>query len=388
MNNNKGEKVALSAYVCLRNRGSEHEIGWKNVKDYSAKAEKLYLFTSKFENNGIGEQLDELPNVEVFLIDIPKILNDALKSIPFVGYHIAAYLWEFSLFFYLNTRYKKKHFDLGVKSSYGSYRWPTFLWCFAKELHINPISGGGRFPIRFLAFFSFRAKVLELFRMFVQLIPFIDPFAMLSMSKATKIFAANHATRKILPKKFQKKCIIKEDFLEVFPEDFRMAEAKVASSPDRHVLKLFYTGRVLEWKGVMLVLRALKKVNTLIPYELTIMGNGPAKAKLARYAAENNLKVNFVSPQNVPRKDLSFYFYSNDIFVFPSLHAEGGFAPVEAKLHDMALLTLDFSGLDLYLNEKDLVINTEGKSAKNVIETISEKLLDYFTRHKSPILVQ
>jgi len=374
--------IAISAYVCSSNQGSEHEIGWKCVKEYAQIADNLYLFTSANENFDLNFQMDanSLYNVKLFMVDIPIKLNNYLKSIPIIGYHLAAYLWELSLFFYLIKRYEKGFFDLAIKSSYGTYRYPSFLWYFSKELHLNPISGGGRLPFRFLSFFSLKGKLIELFRMIMQVSPFANPLVLLTLSKSSKIYVGFNATKAILPKFAKKKCLLKENFLEVFPEDFRMKEAKEISQLDKFKLKLFYTGRIHEWKGVMITLRALKKIGPEINYEFTIMGEGPTKRLLKKYSENHNLNVIFINPKNIPRCDLSFYYYSHDIFIFPTLHGEAGFAPIEAKLHDMTLLTLDFSGLEAHVDQGDIVIDTRAKDAEGVVDDVARQLSLYYKK--------
>ena len=75
---------------------------------------------------------------------------------------------------------------------------------------------------------------------------------------------------------------------------------------------------------------------------------------------------------------MSFYYLSHDLFVFPTLHGESGFAPVEAKLHGMRLLTLDFSGLDQNLTEGDICIETIGKNTDAVVDSVAQSLANLY----------
>jgi glycosyltransferase involved in cell wall biosynthesis len=369
--------IAISAFACSENRGSEHELGWKCLKDCASRAPEVHLFTSEVINPGIEAQVRRcgLDSVVVHLVDLSKFMNWLLASFPgLLGYQVLAYVWEFRLLLHMLRRYRRDHFYLGIKSTYGSYRWPSFLWYFSRELHLDPLSGGGRCPFRFHRFLSPRARIKELLRMFIQYATLCDPFVILTLFKATKLYAGNAATKSILPRFARRKCVIKPDFLTIEAADFKIDEARARVSVNSSVLKIFYTGKLLEWKGIKVVLEALARLPDDVKYEFTIMGDGPARQFYQNYSQNKQLNVVFVDPQQVPRCDLSFYFLSHDIFVFPTLHGEAGYAPVEAKLHGMNLLTLDFSGLHSDLTEADICIQTEGKSADEVVLAVSNSI--------------
>jgi glycosyltransferase involved in cell wall biosynthesis len=377
--------IAISAFACSENRGSEHELGWKCVKECSAKANQVHLFTPAYVNPGIQEQLQKygLTNVTVHLVDFSRSIYSLLEFIPFLGFQATAYAWEFRLFGSMLRRFRRNHFDLAIKSTYGSYRWPSFLWYFSKELYLDPLTGGGRFPLRFHAFFSPKAKCKELFRMFMQRVAFIDPFVLMTLLNASKLYTGNASTKSILPKFARKKCIVKKDFLQVDAKDFKMAEARNSVSLDPKVLKIFYTGKLLEWKGVMLILRALALLPREVNYTFTLMGAGPARELYENFVEKMGLNVVFVDPKTVPRCDLSYFFFAHDLFVFPTLHGESGYAPMEAKLHGMRLLTLDFSGLDDALTEGDIRIVTEGKGPDLVVQAIADAIEKLYHAIKS-----
>jgi glycosyltransferase involved in cell wall biosynthesis len=378
----------ISAFACTENRGSEHELGWRCLCAHAERSDDVHLLTNTFANPKIVEQIraNGLMQVQIHVVDFPRPVYRMLTSIPGMGYQLVAYAWEFLLFFYLFRRFGSKHFDLGVKSTYGSYRWPSFLWCFSQEFQMGPISGGGRFPLRFMSLFSLRSRLREFGRMLFQRLTFLDPFVLLTLWQASIIHVGNQATQDILPRFARKKCQIQQDFLAVNASDFRIEEAQRTVSVKSHCLKIFYTGKLLEWKGVILILRALAKLPSYVNYCFTIMGNGPARGFYQAYTELHNLDVIFIDPKGVPRADLSFYFLSHDLFVFPTLHGEAGFAPVEAKLHGMRLLTLDFSGLDFVIQPEDICIDTHGKQPRAVVAAISKAIESLYIRLKPRVV--
>lgn len=378
-------RIAISAYACLQNRGSEWEIGWRAVMDYLSEKNELFVFSAgEHHNPNIEKQFDLLNNkaINLYVLDFPLPFVKLIKRIPFIGFQLHAYLWEIKLFFFMKRRFSKSNFDRAIKSSYGNFRYPSFLWYFTNEFYIDPISGGNFFPVKFMNVLSFKAKTIEIFRYISQLLPYLDPLVILTFSKADKIFTASEGSKWIFPKIIRKKCIVKENFLSVNQDDFKIEEASNVSKLDSSVLRIFFTGRMNEWKGVMLVLKALVPIKDKMKYEVNLMGKGYSLNYFKRFVSFHELHVNFISPDSTPRSELSFYFKSHDIFAFPTLHGDGGFAPVEAKLHDMVVLTLDISGLENYLDERDIVIKSKNKKVHDVISNISEQLIQYYRKHK------
>jgi len=378
--------LAVSAFTCTEDLGSEHELGWQCLKARALNNNEVYLFTAGYVNSDIHEQLDRhnLRNVVVHTVDFPKSVDAFLNATIGKGHLLTAYAWEFLLFFYMLRRFGKNQFDVGVKSTYAGYRWPSFLWYFSKQLHLDPVSGGGGFPLRFRTFLSAKAQRRELFRMFMQRVFYFDPFVFLTMLKAGELHVSNAGTKAMTPKFFRKKCVLKNDFIKVDASDFKMEEARKTVSVDPDILKIFHTGKLLEWKGVMIILRALALLPNSVKYEYTVMGSMSARQYYLDYVLQEGLNVTFVDPEKVPRHDLSFYFFAHDLFTFAALHGDGGHAPVEAKMHGMRLLTLDFSGLEQTLTKDDICIQTEALNEREIVQQIAESIEHLYYELKCP----
>lgn len=55
-------------------------------------------------------------------------------------------------------------------------------------------------------------------------------------------------------------------------------------------IKVIFVGRLSEEKGIILILKALKEINTTIEFKLNIYGNGPEKKNIQEFISSNNLK--------------------------------------------------------------------------------------------------
>jgi glycosyltransferase involved in cell wall biosynthesis len=94
-------------------------------------------------------------------------------------------------------------------------------------------------------------------------------------------------------------------------------------------------------KGLALALRAL----TLLPeWRMTICGHGPDQRRLKRLAARLNVesRVRFVGWK--PRAEVASLMRRTDVFVFPSLHDEGGFVVAEALAEGTPVVCLARGG--------------------------------------------
>jgi glycosyltransferase involved in cell wall biosynthesis len=94
--------------------------------------------------------------------------------------------------------------------------------------------------------------------------------------------------------------------------------------PDRP-LKLLWVGRMLNWKKVDTLLRAVSKIQDSPRFgECTIVGDGPEKNRLLRLAQHLSLKtdrVQFIS--SVPFDEVRRMMRESDVYVLPSNRHEG-----------------------------------------------------------------
>ncbi|RRA48242.1 glycosyltransferase family 4 protein [Acidipila sp. EB88] len=102
---------------------------------------------------------------------------------------------------------------------------------------------------------------------------------------------------------------------------------------DGRTLRLLYVGRLERYKGVHLILEAMKRLHDV---ELTVVGGGPAQAELEQLAA--GMPVQFVGFQAVPAP----FFRAADLLVMPSLGPEGlPLSPLEAMAYSLPVLLSD-----------------------------------------------
>ncbi|MDJ1502013.1 glycosyltransferase [Cytophagaceae bacterium BD1B2-1] len=370
-------KTIMSSYHCEPDRGSEFETGWQELLQLAAKCSDLIVVTRPFNREKAEKVFREkgISNTTFLFFDLPVAVNGFKKTS--VGKQVVPYIWELILFFFLLKRYSRNQFQHAHRASVGSYRFPSLLWYFSPYFTWGPIASGEIVPIRFLSVFSWKGRVQEVLRLVLQHTSFVDPFVLSGLYKAQKIGVATTATRNILPPFVRKKAYLQPDYYVVNKNDFQV-DFSAYKAKEEGVLKLLFVGRLLEWKGIMFILKALRQLEGKINYEFTIIGEGPDRAVFQQYAEKYKLKVSFLGAK--PRRDLSSYYASHDLFVSLDMHGRGSFTMVEAKMHNLPVLALDITDPDKLTGEElMIIITTKQQSVKAIINQIAQVLLDKYT---------
>lgn len=164
-----------------------------------------------------------------------------------------------------------------------------------------------------------------------QLLTFYKPFMKYLLKRADKIIVATEGHIKgsdYLPA-YKDKCVVIPYGLTL--SDYDNAErkpvltTKLNNSSNK---KVFFTGRLVPYKGVEVLLNAFKNVNGA---ELFIAGKGPLEESLKTFTKDNNMsdKVHFLG--FLETSDLKAAYADCDIFVLPSVIKSEAFGIVQIE---------------------------------------------------------
>ncbi len=127
------------------------------------------------------------------------------------------------------------------------------------------------------------------------------------------------------------------------PEDYLSIERRpvlTERATDKTAVKVFFTGRLVYYKGVDVLLRAFSKVKGC---ELFIAGEGDLEPKLREYARKRGLdgRVHFLG--FLPEEELRQAYADCDIFVLPSVARSEAFGIVqlEAMVYGKPVINTD-----------------------------------------------
>jgi glycosyltransferase involved in cell wall biosynthesis len=111
---------------------------------------------------------------------------------------------------------------------------------------------------------------------------------------------------------------------------------------DSSPLRIAFVGRLLPFKGVAMLLEALKALN--FPAQLTIVGEGPERGTLEHMSAEFSIteKVQFTG--NLPLNEIAQIIQKAHVFCLPSVRESGGAVLLEAMAVERPVIAIDFGG--------------------------------------------
>ncbi len=91
---------------------------------------------------------------------------------------------------------------------------------------------------------------------------------------------------------------------------------------EKHLI--LYVGRLIKWKGVHILIQAMKLVTTHIPdASLVIVGYGGCMGRLQDMVNELHLSSMIIFTGRVSNKELSTWYQKASVFVLPSISVEG-----------------------------------------------------------------
>ena len=190
-----------------------------------------------------------------------------------------------------------------------------------------------------------------------------------------KVYTINKETEALLPEK----CKGNRLFELALADDLKRLD--IAERNNEHV-RIMFMGRLIEKKGVILLLDIVKAMPKNLNYELLIYGSGPLKDRIKEIISTDNLdNVKLVGA--IEHSMISSAYRESDIFIMPSLRETSGNVLVEAMAHKLPIVALDMSICsDLKALDCGLFVSTEqgkdeiiGDFAKCLTRLVNDKSL-------------
>lgn len=149
------------------------------------------------------------------------------------------------------------------------------------------------------------------------------------------------------------------------------------------VVSILWIGRMLKWKRVDLLIRALAKIESEgISFKLTLVGDGPQLADLENLAKKYLTKSNYEFMNFIPSSEVLNFMSKFDVYVLPSNAYEGWGAVVnEAMSVGCAVIASNKTGSGAAMIKS----GTNGLLFKSENETSLFECLNYLLTNKETI---
>ena len=331
-------RVLVFAYACEPDKGSEPGAGWVWSR-MLARMGEVWVITRESNREVIQAALDgipEKPDMHFEYVDLPARARFWKRGGR--GARVYYLLWQVAALRRGRRISRSISFDLIWHLTWANAWLGGLAPLLPGRFVYGPVGGGVGMDWRFVTVLGVRGAFFEAARAIVRAAArFLNPLARLPWRRADLILVQNPETRAWLPSRHRKKALI-------FPHivlDERAASwmGSRRETPSRNAL---FVGRLLPWKGVALALRVL----VLMPdWKLTICGEGYDEDRLRRLAAHLEVAdrvafIGWVEPERVRH----IMREESDVFLFPSLHDEGGWVIAEALAARLPVVCLDRGG--------------------------------------------
>jgi glycosyltransferase involved in cell wall biosynthesis len=108
-----------------------------------------------------------------------------------------------------------------------------------------------------------------------------------------------------------------------------------------------------------------------------MIGHGSAKARWQKLAERLGVAANIDWEPWLPRAELTTFYVSHEVMLFPSLHDSGGMVVLESLAHGLPVVSLNIGGPGIIVtNDCGRVIDVAGKSKTEVVAKLGPALID------------
>ncbi|MBQ7739998.1 MAG: glycosyltransferase [Eubacterium sp.] len=365
------KNILLSSYSVNPFHGSEDGIGWnwtlQLAKHFNAADDRIFLVTKKVNEADTRRGIEEngLKNVKLTIVDTPDWLN-WYREHRSAFHHLYYMLWQ--RYAYARAKRSKIDFDIIHHITMVDFRIPGHMHKFKKpETIFGPVGGGQSTPEALKSYEASRA--VEKFREAINKSRAVLPSYKKAMKNFNRVFAINSETQEYMSSAMGKRC---EKLCELaLADEFRALEIQKKKNAS---VKILYLGRLIEKKGIMLLLDVIKAMPTDGNFTLEIYGGGPLESRISEYIKDNSLENRVKLCGEVEHSEVSNVYSTADIFVMPSLRETSGNVLVEAMAHSLPVVALDMSvASDFKEHGCGEFINVK-QSREAIINEFSDKL--------------
>lgn len=339
-------RVLVSAYQCGVGMGSVSQIGWEWYSRLS-EACQVTLLTHVRNRPSLTEAGAPLHGSEIIYIDTEwfagPLYRFAAWCFPrsehpkFLIASLDFFVYDWLAVKQMRQRLKMgEQFDIVHAVTPVSPLAATQLYKLGLPLVLGPWNGGLASPTTFPEIMKAESKWLYPIR---NLGKIFDWFIG-STRNAAMILTATQATLNAIAKPYQSKCkMLLENGVNL--DLFTPAPYPPAAS-NNNPLQIVFVGRLLPFKGVGMLLEAIKALN--FPVQLKIVGEGSERIYLEKLTLDLGLgeKVRFIG--NLPLNSVAQMMQQAHVFCLPSVRESGGAVLLEAMAVARPVIAVDFGG--------------------------------------------
>lgn len=351
--------------------GSESGVGWNWAHCIAANGHEVVVMTrsinrQRIEDHGVGNSAEA---VRFVYHDLPRAWHRIYK-LP-LGNYTYYVLWQYSAAKVARRLHRTQCFDCVQHLTWCSFRAPSFMGRLGIPFIFGPVGGGEDTPKRLRRGLGWRGWLWDVLRRTSGRI--MGAWMESTYESATEIVTTTQDTQQAIPARHRHKAWTSPSIGIEAGISLRRADCAFVRRETTE-LKLLFVGRLLPWKGLHLVLKAMAMANQS-SIHLTVIGHGSDLPRLRRLS--RRLKLDgLVSWREWMERDALFSVYPQfDLFVLPSFHDSGGMAALEAMSFGLPVVCLDLGGPAMAVSNRcGRVVAARNRDEEDIIRDIAQFL--------------
>jgi glycosyltransferase involved in cell wall biosynthesis len=336
--------LLISAYACEPLKGSEQGVGWNWVLQM-AKHNKLHVITRANNQEPIETHLpkDVAENITFHYYDTHPIIKGLKNRAK--GLYFYYFCWQLGIIPLIKRLTINIDFDYSMHLTFGNIWLPTFLPFFKTHFIWGTLGGGEAIPTTFLKAMPTRQFLIQNFRILLISSVKINPLFLFSSYKAKAIICRTNDTVKIFQKRHLKKIKIFSD--GAIEKEIFFNYGKSESYDLSQNFKIISTSKLIGYKNVISIVKALEFIPDQYNFELLIIGDGPEKKKIKKEINKLSLnnKVKMIS--ELTREKVLEKLSLSDVFITASLRDACNISLLEAMAVGLPVICLNWSGMSI-----------------------------------------
>lgn len=358
------QKILISAFSCLPNRGSEPGVGW-NWAIEAAKTQEVYVLTRTKCKYKIESELEINP-----IANLNFLYCDSSCNLRKISIYLEYIHWQWKAYELLKQTVKQKSFNYLIHLTFGNMFLPFWVYKLDIPFIWGPVGGGERVGRNMYRRFKFKEQIPHILKDFLIKTAKINPFILKPAKKSVLIISRTYDTKAVFPKKFHDKIDIRLETCINFKELEKFETDNYNDGCD-----LVYTGRLIALKNLDMLLDSFMLVLKSKPYtRMHLVGDGKQSEYLQSKVKKCNMENNVIFYGMLSRDETLKIVAKSSIYVFPSLKEGGAWSLMEAMALGKPVVCLKSSGMEL-ITDNNSAIRIDVKSYFDMVEEFSNAIL-------------
>jgi len=338
-------KVAIIAYSCEPNKGSEPGVAWDFIEEMNRRGHELFIFTKADKKHIIANSnLNDLVSFQ--FVNSPNVwLKRKLVPLRILHY----YLWNVACLLYFKRGFRASEFDIVHHVTFVNDWMPSAGAFFGPRFIIGPIGRHPNLPVRYLACLKVSDALREVFRRVSRgIFGAMSLFTQLMLRRAETIFVINEDSIK---NRFK----FKTKVLPAIAINLQKFGLSKYVEKKEKPFRLYWAGNFIYWKAPEIAIRSfLKARKTVLNLELHMFGaNGDFSKISTKYANIDGLFFHGKKQQ----EDFFERIIKMDAFLYPSFEG-GGMVVLEAMASGKPVIGIRFGGLSqMVTNQSGILVD-------------------------------